>query len=136
MNQELLDAAKEFDTYFISKFPNVENPVKLLSDFNTTLNDYAQKSVEHGETINAITIKLSNRDLEEFAAKDSQPDRRVSDEPGTGYNDEKPGQAEDKADEEDQEIILEARKVLHGDENEAGLNELVSQLIANLEADK
>ncbi len=122
MNQDLLNAAQEFDTSFISKFPHIEGPAQLISDFNSALNEYAQQVTEHGETINSITVLLSNSNLEAFATADYPENRTVNEEQIRT----------------DKDVIADAHKVVYGDEEHdlAGLKEVVSNLITNLKAGK
>lgn len=136
MNKDLLNAAQEFDTSFISKFPHIERPVKLISDFNSALNEYAQQFTEHGGIINSITVLLSNSSLEAFATADSPENRAVNEEqtPVQGVPDEGLNNPEDRA---DKDVIAAAHQVVYGDEvhDLAGLKEVVSKLISDLKAD-
>ncbi|WP_420147656.1 hypothetical protein [Spirosoma sp.] len=137
MNKELLNAAKEFDDHFIDTFPNVTKPAKQISDFNLALNEFAQQSTEHRETIHFITVLLSNSDLEAFAAKDSQDARRTGYEQTADHRgqDDELSKLETQASIDDQDIITAARAVVDGSHNEAGLKELVSKLIDDLETE-
>lgn len=136
MNDELLKAAKEFDEHFIRKFPDVEHPVKLISDFNSVLNGYAQQSNEHGDTIHFITVLLSRTELEEFAVRNSPADHGVNAEPGNATEgDDELATLEEQAERQDQEMVAGTDKVVYGDEDEGGLKELVGKLINDLESD-
>lgn len=103
MNEELLEKAKQFETDFLDKYPTVEQPSTLISNFALHLNEYKLASTEQGEAINSIWILLSNTDLEKFAEA---------------------GEVEKGSD----EVVYG-----NENSNLAGLKELVRKLITNLE---
>src|SRR5213078_2759669 len=67
MKESLLTESRDFKTSFLDTYPAVDNPSELIATYTRVLNESEPELPECGETINAVSVLLTNSDLRQFA---------------------------------------------------------------------